>query len=350
MSTSPLPRPTDLDAAARRSFLKKVAIGGAAVAIGTQVGPLRAFAQEGEGDDGTGTGDASGDGSAESPGEGGATSDTTTPGSESESEETVELTPDEQRVTFLAGIGLAAAAAYRAATGDEAPAGEGDDEGEGGAAEGGGGEEAPSSTTTLPPITVPPLAEPVVEVLRVFGSHHSQQAAALGGLLAAPVDAPNSTLVTEVRSALDGAADEAAVLTILRELEERIAATHLQAIADMEDVNDAKIVVTALPVTGQHAVVLGRIGATPTPLEELVPEEQGTEGALDEAAYPTEGTTSPEDTPGESDEDTNAGGEGADPDTSASGGEGDGTESSGGGATSGTDSGAGGASDPESEG
>jgi len=293
--------------ATRRAFLKKVAIGGAAAAIGTQVLPLRGFAQE-EG------------------------------GSEDE-EPAVALTPDEKRVTFLAGIGLAAAAAYRAATGDEATE---DDEDEAA---------TPSSTTTtLPPITVPPLAEPVVEVLRVFGSHHSQQATGLNGLLTSVVETPNGSLVSEVRGALGTAADEAAVLEILRDLEERIAATHLQAIADIEDVNDAKLVATALPVVGQHAVVLGQVGTTPAPLDELIPEAQTTEGALDEATYPADSTTAPQDAPETPDEDANAGGEGVDPDSSSSGGTDDGTESSGGGAGDGTDTGAGGAADPESEG
>ncbi|HMJ78201.1 MAG TPA: hypothetical protein VK507_19625, partial [Iamia sp.] len=139
-------------------------------------------------------------------------------------------------------------------------------------------------------------------------------------------------------------------LGILRDLEERIAATHLQAIADLEDVNDAQLVATALPVVGQHAVVLGLVGSTPTPLEELIPEEQATDEALDEATYPADGTTAPPDASGPPDEDANAGGEGVDPDTSSSGGSDDGTESSGGGAGDGTDTGAGGAADPESEG
>ncbi|HEX7131762.1 MAG TPA: twin-arginine translocation signal domain-containing protein [Iamia sp.] len=298
MLNTPLPRPTDLaDAdATRRAFLKKVAIGGAAAAIGTQVLPLRVLAQEGE-----------------------------------DTEPAVELTPDEERVGFLAGIALAGAVVYRAATGDEVS--EDDDEDEESTT-------APSSTTTtLPPITVPPLAEPVVEVLRVFGSHHSQQAVALNALLTTAVTAPNGTLVAEVRDALDSSADETAVLTILRDLEERIAATHLQAIADLEDVNDAKLVATALPVVSQHAVVLGMVGPTPAPLEEIVPEEQTTDAALDEGTYPADGTTAPEDTSDEADDDANAGGEGADPGSDTTEAPADGTESN-----------TGGAGDPESEG
>lgn len=349
MLTSP-PDPTVDAEATRRAFLKKVAIGGAAVAIGTQVSPLRAFAQEGgdstEGDDtGEDGGDATDDGTPEGAGEGGS-SETTQPGTGSESETEPELTADEQRVSFLAGIGLAAAIVYRAASGDEADPTE--------AAAGEEDAATPSSTTTtLPSITVPPLSEPVVEVLRVFGSHHAQQATGLNGLLATANDQANATLVAEVRGSLGTAADEAAVLTLLRELEERIAATHLQALADLEDANDAKLVATALPVVGQHAVVLGQIGPSPVPLEELVPEEQTTEGALTEADYPA-GETAAQDTPGQpSDEDPEetGGGEGADPDTGTEQNPDDGTEQSGGGATGGssTDSG-GSANDPESEG
>ncbi len=340
MLDSPLPQPgVDVDPdATRRAFLKKLAIGGAAAAIGTQVAPLRAFAQE-EGEDG-GTGDASDDGTGESPG---GSSGTTEPGTEGESEEpAVELTPDEERLTFLAGIALAGATIYRAATGDEDTGAEGEEEA------------STETTTTLPSITVPPLAEPVVEVLRVFGSHHSQQANALNGLLTTAVALPNGSLVAQVRGAIGTATDEGAVLGILRDLEERIAATHLQALADLEDANDAKLVATALPVVGQHALVLGLMGTTPVPLEEIVPEEQTTDGALDEGTYPSDGTTSPEDVPGQTpseEPEGNAGGEGADPDTGTEQNPEDGTEQSGGGAGDGGSTDAGGsANDPESEG
>lgn len=346
MLTPPLPQPTEpADAeATRRAFLKKVAIGGAAAALGSQALSLRAFAQEDEGDGGTG--DASDDGSGESPGGGG--SPTTEAGSEGESEtDVVELTPDEARVTFLAGIAHGAAAVYRAAAGDEATEDASEEEEPSGGA-------ATETTTTLPPVTVPPLAEPVVEVLRVFGSHHSQQAGGLNGLLTTLVDAPNGTFVAEFRGGLGSAADEAGVLTLLREMEERIAATHLQALAEMEDANDAKLIATALPVVSQHAVVLGSIGSSPTPLEELIPEEQTTEGFLDEETYPFDGTVAPEDTPGDTgteEPEGSAGGEGADPDTGTETNPDDGTEQSGGGAEDGGSTGSGGGpNDPGSEG
>lgn len=334
--------------ATRRSFLKKVALGGAAAAVGTQVLPLdrlvpRAGAQEdGESDEGE-TGGIEGDDVGNSD----ESTETTEAGSETESETGPELTPDQERIAFLAGIALAGAAAFRAAAGDA---------GTGGGAEGEESEEEPSgsTTTTLPPIEVPPLAEPVVEVLRVFGSHHSQQASAMNGGLEVVVEAPNATLLTEVRSALSSATDEAAVLELLRDLSERIAATHLQALGDIEDSTDAQLVATALPIVAQHAVVLGTVAQDPVPLEELIPEEQTTDGALTEAEYPSQAEPETEDTPGDTESEEpegSAGGEGADPDTDTAGNPEGGTEQSGGGADDGSSTGAGGSpSDPESEG
>ncbi|QYG93746.1 twin-arginine translocation signal domain-containing protein [Iamia sp. SCSIO 61187] len=334
----PRPQPTAVAAdaldgdATRRSFLKKVALGGAAAAVGTQLLPLdRLVPGAGAQEDGDSGGDSS--------------TETTEAGTESETGP--ELTPDQERITFLAGIALAGAAAFRAAAGDE---------GTDGASEGEESEDASgdATTTTLPPIEVPPLAEPVVEVLRVFGSHHSQQATAMNAGLEVVVEAPNSTLLTEVRSGLSSAADEAAVLELLRDLSERIAATHLEALGEIEDSTDAQLVATALPVVAQHAVVLGTVAPTPVPLEELIPEEQTTDGALTQAEYPSQSGPDTEDTPGDTGSEQpegSAGGEGADPDTDTGGTPADGTEASGGGADDGSSTDAGGsASDPESEG
>ena len=245
-----LPDATDasaeLDAdATRRAFLKKVAIGGAAAAIGTQVLPLNRLVP------GAGAQDAGGD------------------------EPAAPLGPDEARMTFLAGLSLAAAAIYHTASGDEARQGSGTE-----------ADADAATTTTLPPVTVPQLAEPVVEVLRTFGSHHAQQAVAINAAVTTAVTAPNATLVTEVRSALAGTADEGGVLDALRDLEERLAATHLDAIGALGDASDAKLVSSALPIVAQHAVVLGRIGGSDVAIEELVPEVQTTDRQLTTDAYP----------------------------------------------------------------
>lgn len=307
----------ELDAdATRRSFLKKVAIGGAVAAIGTQVLPFNALVpgaagQETEdGEDGAGGDDA--------------TTDTT----EADAGADATVTPDEELMAYLAGLAHAAAEAYRATAGEVEDVGGDDDEEE---------EEAPAeTTTTLPRLRVPQLAEPVIEIIRVFGSHHAQQAAALSATAPAIEVVPNGTLLTEVRAALTAASDEGAVLTTLRQMEERLAATHLAAIGSLQDTADASLVAAALPIVSQHAVVLGRIGATPAPIEELVPELQTTDDELPERQYPAEATAAP--AAPDTDPDANAGGDGADSGAGGSTDEtpGDGTDSSAGGADDGS--------------
>lgn len=294
---SPDPLAAD-DAAGRRSFLRKVAIGGAAAAVGGQLLSAPAFGQED-------------DESTTTAAEGGAAE-----------EDAVALTADEERVTFLAGISLAAAGAYKAATGTE-PSGEGADE-----------EASAEPTTTLPPIQVPPMSEPVVEVLRRLGAQHTGQAVAFNALLTTAVEAPNTTLLTQVRSQLGAAADQSAVLGILRDMTEQIAATQMTAIGDLEEVNDTKVVAAAMPVLGEHVVVIGQLTTPPVELVSLVPTEQTTDGALAPADYPAEaGTGDPaEDTPTTTD--ANAGGEGAEPGATTAPSSEDGTESSGGAADS----------------
>lgn len=164
-----------------------------------------------------------------------------------------ELTADEMLVAQLASLALAAADGYGNAT-------------------------DPATS---------PLTEPVLEVVRVFGSHYNEQAAALNELLEAVVENPNGVLQAELVQAISGADDQAALLGLLRQLEDSMAATYFAALGALEDQNDAKTVATLLPVAGQHAVVLGRLAGAP--LAELVPAEQTADGAYSETEYPTEG-------------------------------------------------------------
>ena len=212
-------------ATSRRGFLTRVAAGGAVLAAGTQVLPVTRLVPLAGAQDGGG--------------------DTTG----------VELDADQQLVAHLAGITLAAAQGYSRAT-------------------------KPDESS---------LSEPVAEVVRVLGAQTSQQAVALNSLLPAEVDVPNSTLVAELDASLAGATDEAAVLDVLRQLEEDLAATHYDALGALEDQNDARAVAAVLPVCGQMAVVLGSLGGVP--VEELVPDTQTGEGALAVTAYPTDDTT-----------------------------------------------------------
>lgn len=228
----------------RRTFLKRLAIGGAAAAVATQVLPLDRLTPAGLGQEDE-------DGAAE---------------------EGPELTADEETLAFLAGLSLATASAYRAAVGDEAPEPD---------------PEAEAAAPSLPPVEVG-VPEPVSEVLRRFGSHHNRHATAFNGVLPAAVETANATLVAELSSSLAGVGDVDGLLAALRANEERLAATHLSVLAEMTDDNDATLVVRSLPVLAQHAVVLGRIAEEPVAVGELIPETQGESDPLTPDSYPPE--------------------------------------------------------------
>lgn len=250
----------------RRSFLAKVAVGGAALTVGSQLLPagglLPTAAQE----------------------DGGETDGIDT------------LGPDDERLRFLATVALAGAAAYEA--------------------------------TLALDVSLP---ETVVATVRRFGSHHSQQADALGGLLPVEIDQPNPSVLAAQSQALAGAGDLPAVLGVLRELEDAVAATHLAALGVLEDGQARALVATALPVCAQHATVLGSLqGADPA---DLLPEEQTTDGELTEADNPV--GDAPQ-TGGPTEVPPTEGGEGPDQDGEGGTGQpGDGTQQPGGGATEG---------------
>lgn len=206
----------------RRGFLARIAAGGAALTVGSQLLPLGTLigAQEGE-------------------------------------EDAVEREGDDAIVAFLASVALAGSTAYSAAI---------------------------SSQNAL-------VSEPVVEILRQFGAHHRRQAAGLNSLIEVPVEEPNATLLAEQEQVIEQAADQAALLTALQELEQAVAATHLAALGELEAQADAALVARALPVCAQQATVLGSF--LDQPLEELVPESQTTDGALTEADYPLDAEAAP---------------------------------------------------------
>jgi hypothetical protein len=198
----------------RRGFLARVAVGGAVLAVGSQVVPTGGLLPLGAQED-----------------------------------DTVALDADETTLQHLASIALAAAAAHRAGA------------------------------------EVAGIQETNVEVIRSFGDHHRRQAAALNGLIPeeALVEVPNETLLSEVTAALEGA-DEVAALAALKDMTEKIAATHLAALESVEDQNDARTIAAALGTVSQHAVVLGVLGGES--VEAASPETQSTDGALTPSAYP----------------------------------------------------------------
>ncbi|HYI63043.1 MAG TPA: twin-arginine translocation signal domain-containing protein [Acidimicrobiales bacterium] len=180
--------------ASRRAFLTKVAIGGAALTVGSQLVP--------------------------------ATRLLPTSGAQ-EGGEALALDEDETRMEFLASIALAASEAYRAA--------------------------AARTTDPLPE----PVAEVVAAFGQHHSQQATTFLGLLPEGYDIESLAPNATLLAEQTSALDGADGAEAVLGALRSLEESLAATHFVALGALESQDDARVVATALPVCAQHATVLG---------------------------------------------------------------------------------------------
>lgn len=252
----------------RRAFLAKVALGGAALTIGSQLVPATRLL----------------------------------PVSGAQEEGGEALDADETLVEFLVSIGLAGSEAYRAAV---------------------------ASSTPLP--------EPTVELLEVFGSHHADQAAALLALLPEGYEVvANPGLVEAQTEALGAAGDPAAVLTVLRDLEDVVAATHFAALGALESQPDAAAVGSALPVVAQHATVLSTL--IDAEVDAVLPPLQTEEGALDPADYPLgdpaaeEGEGATPSSEGNTTTTANDGGEGAEPGQGGGTGQGeDGTQTEGGG-------------------
>jgi prolyl-tRNA editing enzyme YbaK/EbsC (Cys-tRNA(Pro) deacylase) len=199
----------------RRGFLTRVAVGGAVLAVGTQVVPTGGLLPLGAQED-----------------------------------DPVVLDADETTVQFLASIALAAADAHRAGA------------------------------------DVAGIPETTVEVIRSFGANHRSQAAAFNGVIPeeAEVTVPNETLLGEATAALAGADGEEAVLTVLRDMTEQIAATQLAALESGENQFDARTIAAALGTVSQQAVVLAVLGGES--VEAATPATQTTDGALTVADYP----------------------------------------------------------------
>ncbi|WCO65659.1 twin-arginine translocation signal domain-containing protein [Iamia majanohamensis] len=233
MGTSPPRLPDQTDTAAdvdepagtsRRRFLTRAAAGGAVLVAGSQLVPggLLPAAAQDEG------------------------------GADDEDQD-AELSSDEELVAHLASLCLAAARAFGLAVDPETS----------------------------------PLSEPVAEVVRQLGAFHTGQAAALNELLPVAVENTNSTLDQELSRQVAGAStDQDALLGVLRDLEEDLAATQYVMLGAIDDQNDARTIAQILPVTGQEVVVLGTLAGAP--FGELVPAEQTAEGSLSLAAYPTD--------------------------------------------------------------
>jgi rubrerythrin len=162
----------------------------------------------------------------------------------------VELSPDAEVASFVAGLELAAVEIYRRA-----------------------------GQTEL-------LTNTARQVFGAIGDHHRTHATILNGIVGeeAPVTEPNAALLEQYGPMIENATDEAAILEAAYNLEEAMAATHLETVGEMEDSGDAGIVATVLPVESQHATLLGDL-LDKDPTDYLI-EFLSPEAALDPADYP----------------------------------------------------------------
>lgn len=120
------------------------------------------------------------------------------------------------------------------------------------------------------------LADDELETLRLFQSHHQAVADTLSGWYEGDEPLVEDPAVLARADAVAG--DRTAAMTGLAELEEALAATHLDALASIKDVITAKTVAGVLAVEGQHAVALTILAGSD--LAAAVPATVTTDGSL----------------------------------------------------------------------
>ena len=161
--------------------------------------------------------------------------------------------------------------------------------------------------------STPGLTGPAQEALRTFEAQHQEVVTTLTALMdeatAGLTPLPDPTVLA-LRDGLG--ADEAAVLRSLAELEQRIAATHLWAIAGLRDGLTARSAAAVAAAGSQRATYLGRLAGED--LASLVPATVEPTGAVTGSIDAAEATIAGA---GE-DEESDEGGEGEAGDAGAS--------------------------------
>jgi hypothetical protein len=181
-------------AASRRRFLQRVATGGA-IAFGATLVPIADLVPAALAQEGEGDGAAAG-------------------------EPTV-TGMDLTIVAFAHTVELAAAAAYQAAI------------------DGGKLDDNASQSATL------------------FASHHTDHATALLGLAGtAATNTPNAKILSEFAPRITGAANQPALLSVLRDIEEGAVSTYLFALGELVSPDAAGAAALVLPIEAQHSVAL----------------------------------------------------------------------------------------------
>lgn len=129
------------------------------------------------------------------------------------------------------------------------------------------------------------------QTITTFQSHHDDHAKALGKVLKqSDTDvqkvAADPPRLASFQIQISAAADHDALIGIALSAEVGAAATYLQAIAVLKVALNAGAVATILPVEAQHAAVLAQ--ALGRPVEETLPDQTPTTGALDLSPYARE--------------------------------------------------------------
>ena len=114
---------------------------------------------------------------------------------------------------------------------------------------------------------------------RQFQTNHQDVADLLATLVAEGDPAPraDADLSEQLSSQLAGG-DQAAILTVLADLEDTLAATHLSAVPQLRDATTARTVAQVLAVESQQAALLGLDAGTA--FDELTPAQATTDAAL----------------------------------------------------------------------
>jgi hypothetical protein len=236
-------------AASRRRFLRRAAAGGAA-ALGSTVAPFGALAAAAQTDDTSPASPGGAGGPDDTTGAAGesleGTADTLAPGESCEGEP-VATGADIATVQFLETLSRAAVEMYDAAVERRL------------------------------------LTAVEGETALQFRRHHTTHAEALHCAAGGEPLASNPRLLGELSGGVTDATDEQALLQVLHDLEESLAATSSVALAELEEAEAAAVVAAILPVQAEHAVVWAELLELPP--ADYLPTVQTDAGAFDRAGY-----------------------------------------------------------------
>lgn len=134
------------------------------------------------------------------------------------------------------------------------------------------------------------LGSGATQALGAFAAHHREHASTVAGHAGGKAKGrPHPRLADIVTGQLQGAADEAAMLGVLQDVENALAATHLYAIGAAKDGALLRTAASLLPVESQHAVVVGQLLGRG--VDQIVPELENQDRALDPTKFPLNPTT-----------------------------------------------------------